>query len=171
MVGITVGEAQNPRKAIPRAIRMTFWRIAFFYVVTVFLLGLLVPYNSKELIFANKAGKTAAASPFVVAIRLAGIPKLPGIMNGCIMIFNLSASTSDLYIATRTLYSMAVQGHAPKFLSHTNERKLPIWSFIICALLALISLMNVSTSSTIVFGYFVSLCEFSHCLKQSALIV
>ena len=154
-----MGEAQNPRKTIPRAIRLTFWRILVFYVLTIFLLGLLVPYDSEELIFSTKAGKTAAASPFVVAIKLAGIKTLPGIMNGCIMIFNFSAATSDLYIGTRTLYAMALQGHAPRFLSLTNRRRLPAWSFLICSLTALIAFMNVSTGSTIVFGYFVSLGE------------
>ena len=70
LVGITVGEAQNPRKAIPRAVRLTFFRIVFFYLVLILLLGMNVPYTSKELITANdEATQTASAlaSPFVVA--------------------------------------------------------------------------------------------------------
>jgi yeast amino acid transporter len=57
LVGVTVGEAQNPRKTIPRAIKLTFYRILVFYILSVFLVGLLVPYNSKELEFATKANK------------------------------------------------------------------------------------------------------------------
>jgi hypothetical protein len=94
LVGVTADEAQNPRKTIPRAIRLTFARIAFFYVTAVFLLGLLVPYNSSQLLFANSAGSTAAASPFVVAINISGIGTLPGILNGCIFIFTFSAANS-----------------------------------------------------------------------------
>lgn len=100
LVGVTVGEAQNPRRTIPRAIRLTFYRILFFYVLSVFLVGMLVPYDSKELAFATKAASSAAASPFVVAIQLAGIPALPDILNACILLFVFSASNSDLYIAT-----------------------------------------------------------------------
>src|SRR5205807_10635517 len=98
---------QNPRKVIPRAIKLTFYRILIFYVLSVFLLGMIVPYNSPELIFANKQGSKASASPFVVAISLAGIKVLPGFMNGCILIFVFSAANSDLYIASRTIYGLA----------------------------------------------------------------
>lgn len=37
LVGVTVGEAQNPRRVIPRAIKLTFWRIVVFYVCSVLL--------------------------------------------------------------------------------------------------------------------------------------
>jgi amino acid transporter len=87
LVGVTVGEAENPRRNIPRAIKLTFWRILVFYVCSVFLLCMIVPYDSKLLAFATDASTSAAASPFVVAIRLAGIDTLPGFLNGCILIF------------------------------------------------------------------------------------
>ena len=106
LIGVTVGEAQNPRKTIPRAIRLTFFRILFFYILSVFLLGMLVPYNSEELVFATKKSSSAAASPFVVAIKLSGIKALPGILNACIL-FIFSASNSDQYIASRTLFGLA----------------------------------------------------------------
>lgn len=123
LVGITVGEAQNPRKTIPRAIKLTFWRILIFYVLSVFLLGMIIPYDSPELIFATKkTGNSAAASPFVAAIKVAGITSLPGILNACILLFILSASNSDLYIASRTIYGIAHQGKAPHFLTKTDKR-------------------------------------------------
>ena len=109
-IGVTVGEAQNPRKTIPRAARLIFYRILFFYVLSVFFLGMLVPYNSKELAFATTQSTSAAASPFVVAIVLAGIKVLPGILNACILIFVFSAAISDLYISSRTLYGLAQNG-------------------------------------------------------------
>lgn len=62
LVGVTVGEAQNPRKTIPRAIKLTFYRILFFYVLSVFLLGLIVPYNSPDLVFANSSSNKSSAS-------------------------------------------------------------------------------------------------------------
>lgn len=43
LVGVTVGEAENPRRNIPRAIKLTFWRILVFYVCSVFLLCMIVP--------------------------------------------------------------------------------------------------------------------------------
>ena len=65
------GEAQNPRKAIPRAVKLTFFRIVFFYLALILLLGMTVPYDSPLLLSSvNTAGNTvnADASPFVSSI-------------------------------------------------------------------------------------------------------
>lgn len=158
LVGVTVGEAQNPRKTIPRAIKLTFYRIFIFYVISVFLLGMLVPYDSEELAFATEStSDNASASPFVVAIQLAEIPDLPGILNGCILLFVFSAANSDLYIATRTIYGLSREGKAPAFLSKTDKRGVPIYSLGLSALFCLLAFMNVSDDSKTVFGYFVNL--------------
>lgn len=74
------------------------------------------PTTPKKLMDATKANTGATASPFVVAIQLSGIPHLPGILNGCILIFVFSASNSDLYIASRTIYGLA-----------KKERPQPSW--------------------------------------------
>lgn len=158
LVGVTVGECQNPRRVIPRAIKLTFYRILLFYVVLVFLLGMLVPYNSQELIDGiKKGGSTAAASPFVVAIQLSGIKALPAILNACILIFVLSAANSDLYIASRTLYGLATVGNAPRIFAKTDSRGVPIYALGLSSLFCLLAYMNVSSSSKTVFTYFVNL--------------
>ncbi|KAI5289676.1 hypothetical protein KEM52_000699, partial [Ascosphaera acerosa] len=157
LVGVTVGEAQNPRRTIPNAIKLTFYRIMVFYVISVFFLGMLVPYNSPELAFALEASNSANASPFVVAIKLAGIKVLPGILNACILIFVFSAANSDLYIAARTLYGLAREKHAPYFLAKTNSKGVPVAALLVSALTACLAFLNVSDDSKKVFGYFVNL--------------
>lgn len=157
LVGVTVGEAQNPRKTIPRAIKLTFYRILVFYILSVFLVGLLVPYNSPELAFAIKANSSAAASPFVVAIKLASIPVLPDIMNGCILLFVFSSANSDLYIATRTIYGLAREGKAPAILARTDRRGVPTYALAASSVFALLAYMNVSNDARTIFGYFVNL--------------
>lgn len=159
LVGVTVGEAQNPRRTIPRAIRLTFYRILIFYVLSVFLLGMIVPYNSPDLVFASKKGIAAgaSASPYVVAVKLSGIHALPDIINACILVFVFSASNSDLYIASRTIYGLALEGKAPKFLARTDSRGVPIYALGVSALFGLLAYMNVAQDSTVVFKYFVNL--------------
>lgn len=157
LVGVTVGEAQNPRRTIPRAIKLTFYRILVFYVLTVFLVGTLVPFNSKKLAFAINADSSAAASPFVVAIELASIPALPHILNAAILVFVFSAANSDLYIATRTIYGLAREGKAPSFLARTDRRGVPVFALAVSSLVSLLAYMNVSSNSKDVFGYFVDL--------------
>lgn len=157
LIGVTVGEAQNPRKTIPKAIKLTFFRILFFYIISVLLLGMLVPYDSEELAFAVKASSTAAASPFVVAIKLAGIEALPGILNGCICLFVFSAANSDLYIASRTIYGLASEGRAPDIFRRTNGRGLPVYGLGISVLFCLLAYMNVTDDARQVFIYFQNL--------------
>ncbi|KAF4633244.1 hypothetical protein G7Y89_g4873 [Cudoniella acicularis] len=160
LVGVTVGEAQNPRKAVPKAIKLTFLRIVFFYIVLIFLLGLTVPYNSHLLLTANNVSLntvSAEASPFVVAATLAGVQTVPDIMNICLLIFTFSAANSDLYIATRSLYSLAVEGNAPRIFSRTNDRGVPIYSLGLCSACCLIAYISIHVGSFNTFQYFVSL--------------
>lgn len=157
LVGVTVGEAQNPRKTVPRAIKLTFYRIVFFYVISIFLLGMCVPYNSDELVFANKASSGASASPFVVAIKLANINALDHILNACILVFVFSASNSDLYIASRTLYGLASDGSAPRIFRRTDDKGVPLYALGLSATFALLAFMNVSDDSKSVFTYFVNM--------------
>lgn len=157
LVGVTVGEAQNPRKTIPRAIKLTFYRILFFYILSVLFLGMVVPYNSRDLAFANKVSSTASASPFVVAIKISGIKYLDHILNGCILVFVFSAANSDLYIASRTIYGLALEGKAPSILARTDRRGVPVFSLATSTAFALLAFMNVSDDSRTVFKYFVNL--------------
>jgi amino acid transporter len=157
LVGVTVAEAQNPRKTIPRAIKLTFYRILFFYCLSVLLVGMIVPYDSEELAFATKAKAGASASPFVVAGTIAGVQVIPHIINACILVFVFSASNSDLYIASRTLYGLASDGSAPAIFKKTNKDGVPIYALGMSASFCLLAFMNVSDDSTKVFGYFVNL--------------
>lgn len=158
LVGVTVGEAENPRKTIPRAIKLTFYRILFFYCLSVLLLGMIIAYDDPVLVAATKQKfNSAAASPFVAAIKISGINVLPGFLNGCILIFVFSASNSDLYIASRTIHGLALKGHAPAILAKTDSRGVPIWSLALSAAFCGLAFMNVSNDSKTVFGYFVNL--------------
>ncbi|KAL8697306.1 MAG: hypothetical protein Q9224_002383 [Gallowayella concinna] len=158
LVGVTVGEAQNPRRVIPRAIKLTFWRIVVFYVLSVLLIGMLVPYNSDRLTFATKTATTgASASPFVVAMIDSGISNLAGFLNACILIFVFSAANSDLYIATRTLYSLAKEGNSARIFAITDRRGVPVYALALSAAISCIAFLNVADDSRKVFTYFVNL--------------
>lgn len=171
LVGVTVGEAQNPRRNIPRAIKLTFWRICVFYILSVLFLGMIVPYDSPQLALAAKSSTSAAASPFVAAIKLAGVPALPAILNACILIFVFSASNSDLYIASRTLHGLAIKKHAPEIFARTNKKGVPFYALGLSAAIGCIAYMNVSTSSKTVFGYFVNLVSIFGLLTWCSILV
>ncbi|GAA5913819.1 uncharacterized protein JCM6883_004006 [Sporobolomyces salmoneus] len=157
LVGVTFGEAKNPRKTVPATIRRTFWRLLIFYVGSIFVVGLLVKATDPELLAATKKSTSAAASPFVLAIQRANIKILPDIINGAILLFVLSAANSDLYIGSRTLYALAAEGQAPRFFMRTNRWHTPYYSLLFCTAICCIAYMNVSSGSKKVFGYFTAL--------------
>ncbi|CCH41145.1 Dicarboxylic amino acid permease [Wickerhamomyces ciferrii] len=156
LIGVTVAEASNPRKSVPKAIRLTFYRIVVFYIIGVILLGMCVPYNDPLLIDASKASTSANASPFVVAIKNASIGKLDHVINACLLIFIFSAANSDLYIASRTLYGLACNGNAPKIFAKTSKYGIPFYSLGICTIFCFLGFMSISESSQQVFGYLVN---------------
>jgi amino acid transporter len=160
LIGVTVGEAENPRHNIPKAIRRTFWRILIFYVGCIFVIGLIVPRTDKSLFTALKAKTGAAASPFIVATSLVGIKTLPHIINGCILIFVLSAANSDLYIGSRTLYALAAEGKAPKIFKRVNRMGVPYPALLLCAAFCCLTYLNTKASTSQVFSYFVNLVTF-----------
>lgn len=153
---VTAGEAKNPRKSIPSAIRSTFYRILFFYVLLVFLVGLIVAADSPLLIGATKSKNTASASPFVVAIQLAGIRALPGILNGCLIIFTFSAANSDLYIASRCLYGLAKSKQAPHIFTKCDRKGTPWVALVACSLFIALAYINVASGGSTAFGYLTS---------------
>lgn len=163
---MTVGEAQNPRKTIPKAIKLTFWRIIVFYVLSVLLVGMLVPYDSDDLAFATKASNSAAASPFVAAMKQ--IPALPDILNSCILVFVFSAANSDLYIATRTIYGLAREHKAPQIFAYTNKNGIPIYSLGFSSLFCALAFTSVSEGSKDVFGYFTDVVSIVGCTSLPA---
>ncbi|TGJ87768.1 hypothetical protein E0Z10_g1020 [Xylaria hypoxylon] len=171
LVGVTVGEAQNPRKTIPRAIKLTFYRIVIFYLVSVFLVGMIVPYNDEKLAFANKATTGANASPFVVAIQLANINVLPHILNASILLFVFSAANSDLYIASRTLYGIASDNSAPAIFRKTDRRGVPIYALLTSALFGLLAFLNVADDSKDVFTYLVNVSTILGLLSWISILV
>lgn len=156
LTGVVAAEAQNPRRNIPRAVKLTMYRIIVFYIVTIFLLGMCVAYNDPQLLAAKKKSTSAAASPFVVAIMNSGVEVLPHIFNVCVLMFVFSACNSDLYVASRSLYSLAVDGKAPKLFAKTNRWGIPYNSLILSVLFCLLAYMTVSSGSAQVFNYFVN---------------
>ena len=123
VVAVAAGEAENPRKNIPKAVRRVFWRILFFYVLGSLAVGVLVPYNDPNLLgalAANAAG--AAQSPWVIAIHNAGVPALDHIINFVILTSASSSANAFLYVGSRYLYALAQNGQAPRFLLKCSKK-------------------------------------------------
>ncbi|KAH7910728.1 dicarboxylic amino acid permease [Hygrophoropsis aurantiaca] len=157
LIGVTIGEAQNPRKSVPKAIRRMYFRILVFYVGGTFVISLTVPSTDTTLFVANASKAGAGASPFVVATTLAGIRVINHVINAIVLIFVLSASNSDLYIGSRTLYGLAIENKAPRVFAQVNRFGVPWPSLLLCTLVCFLTFLNISSSSSVAFGWFSNL--------------
>merc|ERR1711964_559371 len=143
LVGLAAAETHNPSKALPTAIKQVFWRIALFYIVSITIVGLLVPYTDDRLIGRNNVD--SKASPFIIAIQSAGIQGLDSVMNAVVMIAVLSVANSSMYGATRTLQALAEQGQAPRIIAYVDRKGRPMVAILICSAIGLLSYLYVSS--------------------------
>ena len=157
MVVVASGETENPRRNIPKAVRRVFWRIAIFYVLSIFLIGLCVSSEDPGLIDAiERDAPGADQSPFVIAISNAGIKTLPGIINAVVLSSAWSAGNSFFYASTRVLYSAALDGKAPAFLRF-ERFGVPYGCVAMTTALGCLSYLNVNNASAEVFFWFSNL--------------
>ncbi|SJL05977.1 related to general amino acid permease [Armillaria ostoyae] len=154
IVAIAAGEAKNPRRNLPKAIKRVYIRILLFYIGGTAVIGLLVPSTDPRL---DLSDGTAASSPFVIAIKNAGIGGLPSVINAALLTSAWSAASSDLYTSSRALYGLAASGNAPKIFLRTTRKGLPFVSIIFCSLFATLSYMGVNEGSGKVFGWFANM--------------
>lgn len=106
-------------------------------MVSLTIVGVLVPYNSDALL--NGSGSTDAnASPFVIAVNNAGIPVIPSIMNVVILIAVLSVGNSAIYGSSRTLAALADRGQAPAFLGYIDRSGRPLLAILFSSVFGLL---------------------------------
>ncbi|KAI8873700.1 lysine-specific permease [Ramicandelaber brevisporus] len=135
IVGVTAGESKNPTRDVPKAIRNVFWRILLFYILAIFVMGLLIPYDADELVTAGN--DNIGASPFTLVFVKAGLRPAAHVMNAVILVTILSAGNSGLYVSTRILWVLANDGKAPRFLGRVTKGGIPIWSLVVTSVVAI----------------------------------
>ncbi|GHJ87443.1 hypothetical protein NliqN6_3845 [Naganishia liquefaciens] len=145
IVAVTAGEAANPRKTMPGAIRRVFWRLLMFYVLGIWVISVLVPYDEPRL---TSGGGDARASPFVIAIDNAGIKGLPHVVNAVLLVAAWSAGNSDLYASSRVIYALALEGKAPAIFRRCTKGGVPVYAVALTALFGLLGFLCVQEGKT-----------------------
>ncbi|QSZ37367.1 hypothetical protein DSL72_009465 [Monilinia vaccinii-corymbosi] len=149
-IAVAAAETRNPRRAIPMAARRIFIRILLFYVLTIFMVGLVVPSDNPNLLHSTG---TASQSPFVIAAKNAGIKVVPSIINAVVLTSAWSSGNSSMLGGTRILFGMAMHGHAPKIFTRVNRAGVPyvaaaLYSFFMC-----LGYMTLSSTASEVFTW------------------
>lgn len=131
MIGITAGEAKNPKKTIAKAIDATFWRILIFYVGALFVIMSIYPWNDLG----------THGSPFVMTFDKLGIPAAAGIINFVVLTAALSSCNGGLFSTARMLFTLSENGEAPKLFGKLNKSGAPSFAVLVTAIVLLIGVV------------------------------
>ncbi|MDO4898538.1 MAG: amino acid permease [Rothia sp. (in: high G+C Gram-positive bacteria)] len=123
LVGTTAGETKNAEQVIPKAINTVIWRIAIFYVGSITLLVLLLPYTAFS----------ADESPFVTFFGSINVDYAAPIMELVVITAALSSLNAGLYSTGRILHSMSVAGSAPRFAQRMSKSGVPYGGILLTA--------------------------------------
>ncbi|KAF4979044.1 hypothetical protein FZEAL_4675 [Fusarium zealandicum] len=156
MVGLASAETANPRKSLPAAVKQVFWRISIFYITSILLIGLLVPYDEPRLLGA-RFGSDAVASPFVIAIESGGQTVLPSVMNAVILIALISVGNTAVYASSRTLAALAEQSLAPKAFSYIDRRGRPLVAILFACFIGLLAFLADTSVHAEVFNWLLAI--------------
>ncbi|PWN20421.1 putative GAP1-amino acid transport protein [Microstroma glucosiphilum] len=160
LIGLAAAESADPRKEVPKATKQVFYRIFFFYIVTLLLVTLIVPASDPRLL-GGTSSYDARASPFVIAINIGQIKVLPSIFNAVILVSVLSVGNSSVYGASRTLSGLAQMGLAPKIFCFIDRAGRPVPAVVLSLLFGFLAFLVYSASQNDVFNWLYATCGLS----------
>jgi histidine transporter len=131
IIGLTAGESQDPKTTLPKAINAVPVRILLFYVLTIFVLMSIFPWNQIG----------SQGSPFVQIFENLGIKSAANILNIVVVTAAISAINSDVFGAGRMLYGMANRGQAPRIFQKLSRNGVPWMTVVVMAGVLLIGVV------------------------------
>lgn len=147
LIGVTAGEAKDPNKAIPQAIKTTLWRLLVFFIGSIVVMAALIPYKV--------AGVTE--SPFVYVLDEIHVPFAANIMNFVILTAIISAANSGLYASTRMLWSLGNERTLPAVFTKTNKAGVPVVALLASMCGGVLALISSKVAASTVYLVLVSI--------------
>nr|WP_263325378.1 amino acid permease [Neobacillus sp. Marseille-Q6967] len=127
LIGVAVTETKDAEKVMPSIVKGAIWRVIIFYVFPILIICGIMPWNQV----------TGTDSPFVQVFSIAGLPGAAHVMNFVLLTAVLSAANSGIYATSRTLFSMAKSGVAPRGLMQTSKNGIPVKGLMITTIFIL----------------------------------
>jgi GABA permease len=122
IVTIAAAESKDPEKQITKATNSVIWRISLFYLLSIFLVVALVPWNHSGL---------AEVGSYQTVLDMMGIPNAKLIVDIVVLIAVTSCLNSALYTASRMLFSLGKRGDAPAVAKRTTQSGTPYWAVML----------------------------------------
>ncbi|OJJ42807.1 hypothetical protein ASPZODRAFT_76018 [Penicilliopsis zonata CBS 506.65] len=160
-LSMVAGETKLPRRYLKTAFKTSYLRFGFFFIGSAICVGIVIPYNDPTLLEITSGSSggsgTASASPYVIAMKNLGISVLPHITNALLVTSIFSAGNAYTYCGSRSLYGLALDGHAPKFLRKCTKNGVPIYCLCITMLFPCLAFLEASSGADKVLTWLVDL--------------
>jgi GABA permease len=143
---IAAAESAQPGRAIAKMSTTVIWRILIFYVISLFLIVSVTPWNTVR----------SGESPFTLALNTMHVPWAGVIMSVIILTAVLSCLNSAFYVSSRVLFILAERGDAPQSLVKLNARRVPVGSVLIGAAAGFLGIIAATQAPQVVFDFLVS---------------
>lgn len=140
---IAAAESDDPERAVSKAANSVITRIAIFFVGSIFLLSVILPWNSDDL----------AASPYVAAFKEMGIPYADHVMNAVVLTAVLSCLNAGLYTASRMLFVLAARREAPAAMVSVSSRGVPMVAILASSVVGFLAVIMAAISPDTVFSF------------------
>ena len=140
---IAAAESKDPERAVAKAANSVIARIATFYIGSILLLTIILPWNDK----------TVAASPFVAAFTKMGIPYADDVMNAVVLTAVLSCLNSGMYTASRMLFVLAARREAPLQLVNVTKRGVPAVAILASSVVGFLCVIAAAVSPDTIFAF------------------
>jgi L-asparagine transporter-like permease len=143
---IAAAESAQPGRAVARMSTTVIWRILAFYVVSLFLIVAVTPWDTVR----------SGESPFTLALNTMHVPWAPKIMSVIILTAVLSCLNSAFYVSSRVMFLLADRGDAPQVLVQLNARRVPVVSVLMGAVAGFLGIIAATQAPQVVFDFLVS---------------
>jgi AAT family amino acid transporter len=147
LIGVAVAETKDAEHVLSKVIKGTVWRVILFYMLPILIICGIIPWNQIS----------SVESPFVQVFSIAGIPGAADVMNFVLITAVLSAANSGIYATSRTLFSMAQSGEAPKSLGKTSRTGIPINGITLTTIFILLGVFLAYMIPNQVIGYLMAI--------------
>jgi lysine-specific permease len=159
LIGVASGETKNPEVNIPKSIRLVFWRLTIFYVISIAVISLLIPYTDHRLTYQDNV----SMSPYTLIFSQYASHYAADIINFVILVAVLSAANASMYSSTRILWYLSRKEQAPKIFSRITKHGVPFLALLATAFIGSIVFVSSRVGNGALFSYLVqisSLCGF-----------
>jgi GABA permease len=140
---IAAAESDSPSRAVARTTQLLAVRISIFYIASVALIVMVLPWNDTQV----------GTSPFSAALAQVGIPATDQIMNAIVLTAVLSCLNSGIYIASRMMFVLSGNGDAPKSMEKLNARGVPVRAILAATAFGFLSVIAQAISPDGIFQF------------------